>query len=154
MLAQLARAGRIDSYRHVAMNQLVQRGLANQGGCERIKNTPFPRAVEIFVRAFTWLFIGMLPLAFIDTFKDDVSLQSFNASEATIYAFIVIPFSMILSWIFYFMERIGESLEDPFDASPHDVPISTIVHNIEIDLHEMLGEEPPEKLQPINGIAF
>ncbi|MBT5432924.1 MAG: bestrophin family ion channel [Alphaproteobacteria bacterium] len=153
-LSGLARDERIDNFRHIAMNQLIERNYDNQGACERIKNTPFPRAVDVFGRAFTWLFIAMLPLAFIDASKDEVSLHGFNTSEAQIYTFIVIPFSMIISWIFFFMERVGESMEDPFDGSSHDVPISTLVRSIEIDLHEMLGEEPPEKLQPVNGIAF
>jgi putative membrane protein len=153
-LGELASDKRIDSYRHVAMNQIIERNYDHQGSCERVKNTPFPRTVDVFGRVFTWLFIAMLPLAFIDAFKDEVSLHNFNSSEASIYIFIVIPFSMIIAWIFFFMEKISESMEDPFNGTLHDVPISTLVRTIEIDLYEMLGDEPPEKLQPVNGIAF
>ena len=145
-LAELAGSGRIDSYCHVALNQLIQRNYDNQGACERIENTPFPMAVDFFGRAFTWIFI--------DAFKGKVSLHSFNASEASIYVFIVIPFSMMISWIFFYIEKVSESLEDPFDGMPHDVPISTLVRTIETDLYEILGETTSDKKPLVTGIAF
>lgn len=96
----------------------------------------------------------MLLVTLIDAFKDEVLLHNFNNSEASIYILIDIPFSMIISWVFFFMEKISESMEDPFNGALHDVPISTLVGTIKIDLHEMLGDEPPEKIQPVNGAAF
>jgi ion channel-forming bestrophin family protein len=74
--------------------------------------------------------------------------------ETKVYMFAVVPASMMLSWMFYFMEKISEALEDPFVGGPNDVPISTICRNIEIDLTEMLGDKAPPKIAPLNGVAL
>ena len=55
-----------------------------------------------------------------------------------------ILFSVILSWIFHTMERIGRAGENPFEGTANDVPISTISRGIEIDLRQMLDENDDE----------
>lgn len=154
VLSELATAGSIDSFRHVALNQMVLDSLGNQGACERIKNTPFPRVIDVFGRAFTWIFLAMLPLAHIDTFEIEAASHTFTEVEADFYILIMIPMAMALSWIFYFMEKVSEALEDPFEGSANDVPISTMTRTIEINLLEMLGEEAPAPLPPLNGVAL
>ena len=45
--------------------------------------------------------------------------------------------SVIISWVFHTMEKIGESPENPFECSANDVPITALSRTIEIDLREM-----------------
>ena len=56
------------------------------------------------------------------------------------FIWAAIPFSVIVSWIFHTMERIGRAGENPFEGTANDVPISTISRGIEIDLRQMLDE--------------
>lgn len=53
------------------------------------------------------------------------------------------------------MEYVGDISENPFDGLLNDIPVATIVRNIEIDLMDMLDDEQvPEKLQPFFGAIF
>lgn len=68
---------------------------------------------------------------------------------------MTIPFSALISWIFYTMETVGDSSEDPFDNMINDVPMTAICRTIEIDLRDMHGEtDLPEKIQAQNGILM
>ena len=68
---------------------------------------------------------------------------------------LVIPFSVLISWMYTSLGRVGESTESPFEGSANDVPISHMCRTAEIDLREMLGEAglptPPE---PTNNIVL
>jgi len=68
---------------------------------------------------------------------------------------LLIPFNMIVSWVFMFMEYTGDVSENPFEGLLNDVPVRTIVRNIEIDLKDMLSEENlPSKCPPFLGAIF
>jgi putative membrane protein len=68
---------------------------------------------------------------------------------------LVIPFSVLISWLYTSLEKVGESTESPFEGSANDVPISQICRTAEIDLREMLGETHlPPSLQPKNNIVL
>jgi putative membrane protein len=68
---------------------------------------------------------------------------------------LVIPFSMLISWVYTSLEQVGESTENPFEGSANDVPISQMSRTIEIDMREMLGEtDLPPALQPKNNIIL
>ncbi|HTN18301.1 MAG TPA: bestrophin family ion channel, partial [Chitinophagaceae bacterium] len=70
-------------------------------------------------------------------------------------ALVIVPCSLTVSWVFYMMERIGESTENPFEGGPNDVPISNIARTIEIDLREMLDEQDlPPVIVPVNNILM
>jgi putative membrane protein len=68
---------------------------------------------------------------------------------------LVIPFSVLISWMYTSLERVGESTESPFEGSANDVPISQMCRTVEIDLREMLGEtDCPPPLEPRNNIVL
>ena len=68
---------------------------------------------------------------------------------------LVIPFSVLISWVFMTMEQICESSENPFDNGTSDTPMSAICRNIEIDILEMLGESNlPPKVEAYNGVLL
>ncbi len=118
--------------------------LANyQGGCERIKNTPLLRQYHFFTKLFLLVFMIVLPFSLIaDFYKMDMS-------------WMVIPISVLVSFVFGVMGKVGEVNEDPFEDKITDVPLTAMCNTIERDLRETLGETAlPEKLNPENGIIY
>jgi ion channel-forming bestrophin family protein len=118
--------------------------LANyQGTCERIKNTPLLRQYHYFTRLFLFTFILLLPFSLIADFS----------RMGTDY--LVMPVSLIISFVFAILAKVGEVNEDPFENRITDVPLSSLCNTIERDLREMLGEASlPEKLQPADQILY
>ncbi len=144
-LAKLKAQGKIDAYEHSDLMKHVNEFFNLQGGCERIKSTPLFRQYSIFSRVFVVLFVCLLPFGLL---KDLSALASWGV-------WLTIPFSMLISWVFYTMEQIGEYSENPFDNSVNDVPISTICRNIEIDIKEFLCETNlPEKMNPVDNVLL
>ena len=70
--------------------------------------------------------------------------MSFGQISVSNFIWFAIPFSVMVSWVFHTMERIGRTGENPFEGTANDVPISTIARGIEIDLRENLDENKNE----------
>jgi len=67
----------------------------------------------------------------------------------------VIPFSVLISWMYTSLVQVGESTENPFEGGANDVPISQLCEIIEIDLREMLDENNITALtQPKHNIIM
>lgn len=140
---RLKKAGVIDEYEHSDFVKQIGELFNHQGGCERIKNTPLFRQYSIFSRVFVLLFIALLPFGLL---KEMDKLGDHGV-------WLTIPFSLLISWVFFTMEQIGEFSENPFDNSVNDTPMSTICRTIEI--REFLGDTPlPEKLNPVEDILL
>lgn len=108
-----------------------------QAQCERIKAIPIPRQYTFFTRLFVWVFIALLPSSFI---------QMFAATGAS---WLIIPFCLLLAFVFGMVERTGAVNEEPFENRLTDVPLTAYCIDIERDLREMLGEtDLPAKAQP------
>lgn len=118
--------------------------LANyQGSCERIKNTPLLRQYDFFTRLFLYAFIFLMPFALI---------SDFSRMEM---ASLMIPVSILISFVFSIQAKVGEVNEDPFENRITDVPLSALCNTIEGDLREMLGEkELPQKTEVKKGYLF
>ena len=68
---------------------------------------------------------------------------------------LVIPFSVLISWMYSSLERVGGSTESPFQGNANDIPISQMCRTTEIELREMLGEtDLPPPLEPRNNIVL
>ncbi|MES2459356.1 MAG: bestrophin family ion channel, partial [Armatimonadota bacterium] len=103
------------------------------------------RQYALFSNAFVKLFLFLVPFG----------LMREMAQLGREASWLVIPFSLLIAWVFYTMEQIGESSEDPFDGGVNDVPLSAICRNIEVDLREMLGETNlPSRLQPVENVLL
>lgn len=115
--------------------------LANhQGTCERIKNTPLLRQYDFFTRIFLYTFIVLLPFALL---KEFIQLES---------SYLIIPVSILISFIFSVMGKVGEVNEDPFENKITDIPLTSICNTIERDLKEMLGEHNlPSEIKEKDG---
>ena len=129
-LRQLHQRGLLSDFRHVALMGTIQDMFNAQGGCERIKNTPFPRQYAYFSFVFVWIFAFVLPLGLVEEF--DKLGQG--------HLWLMIPFATLVSWVFNTIEVVGHTSENPFDNDIYDVPMTAIFRSIEIDLRELLGE--------------
>ena len=144
-IAHLREQGVIDAFQHVELQKLIASFYDEQGKSERIKNTPFPRQYATTSTLFIFIFMTLLPFGLLTEFL--------QLGEK--YMFLLIPFNMIVSWVFMFMEYTGDISENPFEGLLNDVPVASIVRNIEIDLKDMLGEnELPDRVQPFFGALF
>ena len=137
----------------VDMQRAIRDFLLLQGRCERIKDFPYPRQFATINSFFTKLFCFLLPFGLLREF------DSLNQSVAGVIkgnmVWLVIPFSVLISWMYTSLERVGESTESPFEGNPNDVPISQMCRTAEIDLREMLGETNcPPPLEPRNNIVL
>jgi putative membrane protein len=147
-IGKLKRSKQIDDFEHSDLLKILNEFYNIQGGCERIKTTPLFRQFSIFSRIFVVLFIFLTPFGL---------LTSMNNLEhiGHLGVWLTIPFSCLISWVFFTMEQIGEFSENPFDNGINDIPIATICRNIEIDILEMMGEKDlPEKLVPHDNILL
>jgi len=126
-------------------------GLQEQ--CESTKDTPYPRQYSIINTIFVRIFCFLLPFGMLREFdKLNDGVTGFMKGHMI---WLVIPFSVIISWMYTSLEQVGESTENPFEGSPNDVPISQLCRNIEIDLREMLGEkELPSPIKAQNDILM
>ncbi|MRG45731.1 multidrug transporter [Chitinophaga sp. SYP-B3965] len=126
----------------IEMQRMLNNFFGQQVQCESLKDTPYPRQYSIINTIFVRMFCFLLPFGMLQEF-DKLNM-----------IWLVIPFSVIISWMYTSLEQVGESTENPFEGSANDVPISQICRAIEIDMREMLGEkELPLPIQPQNDIA-
>ena len=144
-LALLATDGSLEPNRHVALARQLAELLDLQGRCERIKGFPYPRQFATLNYWFIRLFVWLVPFGMLQEFR--------RLGDAAIW--LTIPFSVVVTWIFLALEKVGESTENPFEGGANDVPITALSRTIEIDLRQMLGEpDVPPPLTPVNAILM
>ncbi|WAC03430.1 bestrophin family ion channel [Lacinutrix neustonica] len=152
-ITALKKEGLLDGFQEDQLQSVLEEFYNLQGMCERIKNTPFPRQYGYFSKVFTWIFVLLLPFGLLDVFENDALNLTNELKEW--YAFLMIPFSVLISWIFVTMEVIGDNSEDPFEGRINDVPMTALCRTIEIDLRDMLDEKDlPKNIQPKNNILY
>ncbi len=129
-LERMYNDGHLSEYKHVWLHQLIGNLYDLQGMTERIKNFPFPRQYASTGLWILYIFCALIPFGLLDIFEQSKGLHHW----------LTIPFSTLIIWLFFLVDRIGDYSENPFEAAYNDVPISSISRAIEIDLREMLGE--------------
>lgn len=118
--------------------------LANfQSGCERIKQTPLLRQYDFFTRIFLYVFILLLPFTLMGDF---IKMQVEVA---------LIPITVLISFVFSIIGKVGEVNEDPFENRITDIPLSALCNTIERDLKEIMGEtDLPARFTDTEGYLF
>lgn len=135
----------IDDFRHMELQKVLNDFYVHQGMAERIKKFPLPRQYGSMSFVFIGIFIFLLPFGLVTTFHD---LTEWGA-------WLSIPFTVIVGWVFLMMELIGDYSENPFEGLGNDIPMLSICRTIEIDLKEMLGEKDlPSPIQPVNDVLM
>lgn len=128
--------GWLEEFRLIELVGTLKKFYDDQGKAERIKNTIFPYYYNYFTLFFLWLFTMSLPFALIGIQEN----------------WLMIPFSILISFAFFILNKSGVITETPFVGGAADTPISTICRGIEIDLLEMIdSEDVPEPLAPTTG---
>lgn len=131
-------AGTGNDFRYMQIDSTLNEFYDIQGGCERIKNTVFPRIYTFFTTAFTWLFAFSLVFSLFDEFDWNVLL-----------------IRTAVAYVFVSLEKISRYLKDPFENRISDTPMTALCRTIEIDLREMLGEKDiPPPVKPERGVLY
>ncbi len=144
-IERLFNEGQLSDYKQVWMHKLIANLYDLQGMTERIKNFPFPRQYASTGLWIMYIFCALIPFGLLDIFEQSRSL----------HYWLTIPFSAVIIWLFFLVDRIGDHSENPFEAGYNDVPISSIARTIEIDLREMLDETNLPAAYPVeNGFLM
>lgn len=132
--------GLLDDRRLQSLDESLRHLLDIQGGCERIKKTPFPRGytfiAEHLIRYFSFLF----PFAIVEEL-----------------GLFVVPMNLLVCLAFMLISEAGRVLEDPFTMFYNGLPLSAISRMIEVQVRETRGERdglPPMHRPDLNGILM
>jgi putative membrane protein len=137
MVAHCYRRGWIDAIRWASLDRTLSALMDCQGAAERIKNTPMPLLYDLFIRRFIGIYCLLLPLGMVASLR------------------LLTPFgSTLVGLIFLALDQIGRDLEAPFENLPNDISLRAISRTVEINLKEMIGEQAPGPLAPIDGILW
>lgn len=144
-LQELREQDLIDDFRHMELQKVLNDFYTQQGQCERIKKFPFPRQYGGMSFIFVGIFILLLPFGLVSEF----------ASLGPQGAWLSVPFTVLVSWVYLVMELVGDYSENPFEGLGNDIPMLSLCRTIEIDLREMLGEtELPPPIEARNGVLM
>lgn len=148
-LKRLKESGKVTDLDFIELERTLSMLYDHQGRSERIKNFPYPRQFATVNQMFVRLFVGILPFGILQEFG------KLTPELGNWFIWLTIPCSLTVGFVFYLMERIGESTENPFEGGANDVPITNISRTIEIDLREMLDETNiPPATTPHNNILL
>ena len=63
--------------------------------------------------------------------------------------------STLVSFIFISLDTIGRDIENPFENTVHDTPMSTLTRAIEVNLRQNLGQSDlPADVRPVEGFSY
>ena len=116
-----------------------------QGALKRIKNYPYARNYYSIAVILVKIFVVLLPFGLFP-YAQELG-KSAGIEHWT--AWLNVPFSAVVGWIFVSLEKVGENSSNPFEGGANDVPISFIARRIEIEMRIMLGEQTD--LKPIEA---
>lgn len=144
-LAELRGRNILDDFRHTQMVGVLQNFYTLQGKNERIKKFPLPRQYANMSRYFVGIFVLLLPFSMIPALMETAALG----------AWLAIPITVLIGWVYEMMESIGDISENPFQGMANDIPMMSLCRVIEIDLLEMLGEtDLPPAIKSKNGVLM
>ncbi|OAJ61735.1 multidrug transporter [Paraburkholderia ginsengiterrae] len=142
-ISRLLASGKINGSFYMELERTLRELIDLQGSAERLKNFPYPRQYATINMLFVRFFCLLFPFGL---------LQEFNKLNDSVtglmhgnMVWLVVPFSVMVSWMYTSLEQVGESTENPFEGGANDVPISMLCRTIERELRDMLGdaEMPP-----------
>jgi putative membrane protein len=123
-ISDLWQKGEISDYMHVQFNNIFIRFSDNMGMAERIKNTVFPTTYRLYLHFTIYLFVIIL----------SIGLKG-------ILLVYEIPLLMLVSLVFFLLEKTAYHLQDPFRNRPSDTPMNQIARTIEINIRQILKEK-------------
>lgn len=122
-----------------------------QGALKRMKNYPYARNYYSNAVFLVGIFVVILPFGLFP-YAYELG-ESVGVGHWT--AWLNVPFSAVVAWVFVSLEKVGENSSNPFEGGANDVPISSIARRIEIEMRTMLGEETALRpIEPKGDILF
>ncbi len=135
----------VELLHQIEMQEILNEFYDQQGQAERIKKFPFPRQFANSSFLLNTIFILLLPLGMVGEFS--------KFGELAVW--LMVPFAILVSWVFLVMELVGDYSENPFEGLMNDIPMLSICRNIEIDLLEILGEKDiPKPIESYKNILM
>ncbi len=126
------------SLSHVELSRTIDRLCDSMGAVERIKGTVFPRQYGYYSSVFTMLYSYLLPFILVQE-----------------CGWMMIPFTILIGFIFFSLDNIAAGIEDPFNNTYNDVPMDALCRTVEIDLRQMSGEKDvPKAVEPAHGFLM
>lgn len=136
MLQSAYRDGLMDSIQMTSIDNTLSDLTDLLGGCERIKNTPLPRQYDVVPQLTISLYAILLPFGLVSTLHWWTPV-----------------ISSLITFLFIAIDSIGRNIEDPFDNTVHDTPMTALCRTIEINLLQMIGvKEVPPPVQARRGV--
>lgn len=134
--------GLIEDFRLFELQNHITKLFEHQGKNERIKGFPIPRQYASYAHLFVTVFSLLLPLGLLNETRE-------------MNVWLTVPFTVLIYWVFFQMQLIGEYSEHPFEGLVGDVPMTAITRNIEIEVLHALGEtELPQPVAAVNGVLM
>lgn len=128
-IRDLYAAGTLAVLHHTEMQKTLKDFIDQHARAERLKNFPYPRQYAIINTLFVWAFALLLPLGMVKEF-----------AAAGITAWLAVPCSVLIAWMYVALDQVGASTENPFEGGANDVPITQLCGAIDTQLRRMLGE--------------
>lgn len=134
-ISRLKSEGHLSDFEHIQLNNTCVRFSDSMGAAERINSTVFPTAYRMFLHFTIYLFVIIL----------SVALKG-------VWLVYEIPLILLVSIVFFMLEKTAYYLQDPFRNRPSDTPVTAISRTIEINIKQLLGEaDVPD---PVTKDAF
>lgn len=135
----LAREGKLDGFRMQALDRTIAVLLDVQGGCERIKRTPFPPSYGFLATRLIIAYSILMPMGTVS----DIGWAA-------------VPLTMLICLGFVLINEVGRVLEDPFTMFWPALPLAALSTTIEINLRQRLGDTdlPPMAKPDARGILM
>lgn len=123
----------------------------SQGALKRMKNYPYARNYYSIAVMLVAIFVALVPFGLFPYAQElgkPAGIEHWTA-------WLNVPFSAVVGWLFVSLEKVGENSSNPFEGGSNDVPISSIARRIEIEMRIMLGEQTDLKpLEAKSDILF
>ena len=134
-------AGRLEALRLQNFDETIRALLDIQGGCERIKKTPFPHSYGFIADRLIKAYGFLLPLGLVANLPN---------------SWVAIPLTVLVCLSFALISEVGRVLENPFTMFWPALPLSALSKTIEINLRQRLGEPdlPPLPQADERGILM
>lgn len=123
-LKKLAEDNVITEFKQVQLNDTIARLCDSMGKCERIKNTIFPRSYSLLVHTLIYVFAFVLP---------------FGLGDAQL--FVEVGASVLIPILFIAIEKTAILMQDPFENTPVDTPMTSLAKTIEINILQTIREK-------------
>ncbi len=123
-LTELRKNHQIELFSQFQLDNTLVRLCDSMGKVERIKSTVFPVTYRIFLQFMIYIFVVTLSISLTD-----------------IPFYFEIPLLIVISGVFFLLEKTAALMQEPFSNLPTDTPMTAIARNIEINIREILGEK-------------